>query len=276
MKDGIIEGKQINLGAILSLMALLLVVSICIALYLGANEEIEIRPPAEGEVVLSEMEDYLNKLTLQVPPRNLKTKNGQQALRSVAAMIDGTLGPSNIGFPIEQKTDAAEDLLWRTIWIEAGNLKSKKVVLLSIPYGESGHTVAFALGFGEYLTKHKPDYQLKLVFSPPLEPINSTWLRNHIVEKEESLAGIIHLHTLSGDAKWATVRVAEDSNLGNKVKKSMADLKWNNNLNFQPTESPTEIQIGLHLDDRSPQEGTAQRFLRMIPVVKKIADLMAN
>jgi len=246
VSDGILESKKINVGAILSSMAGLLIVSICIALYLGANEEIEESIPAEGEVTIAEMEDYLHKLTYLVGPRNLKTEPGRKAIRSAAAMIDGTLGPSNTGYEITQKMDPAEGLLWRTLWVSAGNKESKEVVVIAIPYGNEGHEVAFALGLGEFLTKHRPNYHLKLAFYPPLENIGRAWLKERVISKEENLRGVIELKAGGSDS------TSSDSVQEN------------------------EVSIQLHLDSQSPRDGTAARFLRMLPVTKLIADTFVD
>ncbi len=280
MTDGIIEGKKINVGAILSGMAFLLVVSICIALYLGANEEIEERPPAAGEVTISEMDDYLHKLTHLVGPRDLTTSSGQDALRSVAAMIDGTLGSSNTGFKIFKKVDPAVDLLWQTLWIEAGNQDAKKVVMVSIPYGNEGHEVAFALGFGEYLTKHRPNYKLKLVFYPPLPEVNRAWLVERTISKRETLAGSISIKFSKAAPRWATLSLLgqEDRALRNDtIFRDLSHRQWLENLT--PLTSPTQehdAEFTLHLDPTSPRDGTPARFLRMLPVVKLVADVFPN
>ena len=81
--------KSINVGAILFGIFCLLIVSICIALYLGATEERQKSKPIEGQATVKEMADYLKKLNTQIGKRDIETPEGQKALRQTASMIEG-------------------------------------------------------------------------------------------------------------------------------------------------------------------------------------------
>ena len=75
----------------------LLIVSIFVALYLGATEEQEKRGPLEGDITVSEMADYLNKYETFIGPREIGSEDGERAMRQALAITMGTLGQENLG-----------------------------------------------------------------------------------------------------------------------------------------------------------------------------------
>ena len=81
----------------LAVIPALLIVSICVALYLGANADQEEAKPLEGDITVPEMSDYLLKLNNLIGEREIGTEAGQKAFRRLNAMTAGTLGSENLG-----------------------------------------------------------------------------------------------------------------------------------------------------------------------------------
>jgi len=264
-------------GIILSIIPLFLIVSVCVALYLGANEETPEQVPVEGEVTLSEMQDYLNKLTHLVGKRDLESKEGQQGLRSVSAMIDGTLSPANIGYEIFQKNDPAEGLLWRTLWVEIGPKDDDKASVLLIPYGKSGAEVAFSLGLAEYFTKHKPQGKLKLVFYPPVPGFTSQSLASKVLSEGEDVKSVVHLSAKSGGLEWANVSILSSGNERSRIQDLLEKHSWGKAVNLDDSRAAFplpggDFSISLTFNEGDDSKSRAEKFLRMLPVVKILID----
>jgi len=238
----------------------------------------------QGEVTLSEMKDYLNKLTRLIGPRSLTGAEGQKNLRSVAAMVDGTMAPMNMGYDVHQKQDPAEGLLWRTLWVEAGEKKSKDVVLIVVPYAGTGENVAFALGLAEYLTKDQPQKKVKLVFSPPLLEVKLSWLQERVLDESENLLGSVLIQTElgveTGAGAWASVDFPGNKTLQESVLSALKQRNWLERLNVSTLSATTagdyDFSVTLHPDIRGGLAETAEIFLRMLPVVKVILDVVSE
>jgi hypothetical protein len=254
--------KKINVGAILFGVFCLLIVSICIALYLGATEERQESKPIKGQATVQEVADYLKKLNGQIGNADLKTPGGQLALRQTAAMIEGTLGPLNLGYEVSRSSDErAEGLLWTTLWIDAGDVENREVTLLAIPYGEGGTPVAFGLGLAEYLVLAKPKQRVRIVFYPPVFQ-QSLWER--VEGDSEELVGQIDLLGGAGHNTWGNLYLPE------AMRKVIQDPTWEKNLNvLDPKEG-----VLVELSEKGPMktQQQADRLLRMMPVVKALLD----
>jgi hypothetical protein len=139
-----ISGIKITLAVIPAL----LIVSICVALYLGANADQEEAKPLEGDITVPEMSDYLLKLNNLIGEREIGTEAGQKAFRRLNAMTAGTLGSENLGYEIfRNQIDSVNGLLWSTIWIKAGDRESREPVVLAIPQASRGSGPAFRIWF---------------------------------------------------------------------------------------------------------------------------------
>ena len=216
----------------------LLILSICIALYLGANAEVEERPPIVGEITVPEMTDYLRKMQSLIGARDLETKSGQQALRQIAATTMGNLGPENLGFEIfKSQSDAAQGLLWPTIWVQAGDRESENPVVIAVPQAESGTGIAFAYGFAEYLTSHQTKVGVRIVFYPPLYDEDlPKWIWDRCGAEGERVAGFIKVAGGGGEGDLAEFKVpAANQSL---VRELAEQTGWNGNVRILDGDAP--------------------------------------
>ena len=106
--------KRPKFGLYLFAFFALLIISVIVALYVGANEEPQKSKPIEGQVTRDEMRDFLKKMNTVIAERTLETTSGQKAMQQTAAMIEGTLGPLNLGYNVSRSVkERAEGFLGR-------------------------------------------------------------------------------------------------------------------------------------------------------------------
>lgn len=249
----------------------LLILSICIALYLGANADQEEAEPLKGEVSIAEMADYLRKLNVLIGPRVISTKSGQQEFRKINAMTIGTLGPENLGYEVlRRQSDAAFGLLWTTTWIEAGDRESDEPVVVAIPLAESGTCVAFGYGLAEYLTSHQATVAVRIVFYPPLVgPDLKSWIWERVGKKGETLAGFISLGAGRSGVGHAALRVPRED------LSAIQEVTLRNRLDDQVVVSESQessIEVSLIENEDESREVLAQRLLRILPLVKDLIE----
>jgi|GEM_PF-533643 len=256
----------------------LLIVSICIALYLGANEEQEPSRPIEGEVTIPELADYLNKLNRGIVERGFFTEAGVQGLRGTAAMVKGNLGPENLGYRIHaNQADSAQGLLWETIWIDVGGTGEageKAPLLMAVPYGENGTPVAFALGFAEYLTAHPLSAPLRVVFYPPIP--DDEELRDWVAQRSsagQSARRFLLVRGSGSENLWASMTSPQSDSA--MLSSLLGKKGWEGNVLL---DEDAASQVTLKLGERGAvsNEAHAQRLLRMMPLVKSLLDEFAN
>ncbi|YCM45427.1 hypothetical protein V2O64_05265 [Verrucomicrobiaceae bacterium 227] len=252
----------------------ILILSICIALYLGANEEEEPNRPVEGEVTIPELADYLMKLNRGIVARDFLTEEGVQGLRGTAAMVQGTLGPLNLGYRIHlNQADSEKGLLWETVWIDVGEVEGEAPVVLAIPYGESGTPVAFALGFAEYLTAHSLQVPLRIVFYPPLpgEGELKSWVEKRSGAGQLS-RGFLVVRGGGPEGLWASISAPESD--GAMLSGLLSKKGWEGNVVLDE-EKVSQIALKLGERGRGSNEAHAQRLIRVMPLLQSLLDELA-
>lgn len=253
----------------------LLILSVCLALYLGANADKEEARLVVGEVTVSEMADYLKKVHTMIAERAVATEQGQRALRQVAAMSMGTLGPENLGYEIFQsQKDSAAGFLWPTIWIQAGDREAKDPVVLAVPQAGQGAGLAFAYGFAEYLTSHETKAGVRIVLYPPLDEGDlAAWLWERCGARGERLKGFLKVSEGKGGVVLNEMSVpASDQEF---LKKLAEKKTWEGCVTLLDAASPHfELRLaGRSQDGRVAQ---AQHLIRVMPLVKELLEHFAQ
>ena len=259
----------------LAVIPALLIASVCIALYLGANADQEESEPAEGDITVPEMADYLLKMNRLIGARSIDTESGQQAFRQYNAMTRGTLGPENLGYEIfRSQKNSANGLLWSTIWVKAGDRKSKELVVLAVPQVESGTAAAFAFGFAEYLTSHETMAGVRIVFYPPfVEGRLDDWIWELCGEEGKSMKAFLKI-TGGDDKEPETVFLIPDR------RKSLFDVLkaskiWGSEMSIDGEPSPF-LEVRLIERNRLSRPEHAQKLIRMMPVMKDLVDRLGE
>lgn len=259
---------------IIAVVPALLIFSICIALYLGANADQEESEPIVGEVTVPEMADYLSKVHDMIGARDVKTAAGQKAFRQITAMTIGNLGPENLGYEIfKSQSDAAEGLLWSTIWVKAGDHESTNPVVLAVPQAESGTGIAFAYGLAEYLTSHETKVGVRIVFYPPLHDDDlPAWIWERCGAEGETMAGFIQV---SGGGKEMDLAELSAPAAKQSLLKELAEQKgWAGNVRLQE-KAAAYLKLRLSERHRITRPEHAQRIIRMMPLVKDLIEQLA-
>lgn len=270
--------KRPTLGLWLAAIPALLILSICIALYLGATAKHETPAPQAGEVTAAGLADSVAKLTRLVGPRDLETPEGRQALKSAVAMAEGTLGTSNTGYETFQTTDPAVGLLWRTLWVDTGKTaesKTDQVLLLTANYGGRGEETAFLIALGEFFTRNKPALTARTVFHPPLPGSDQTsWLRERVMADDEEFAGRVEIVAGSESTQWATLSCPPK--LAEALRGILKARRWDQAVNLIELAGLDHVQLTVHRHPVQPVEGTANFMVRLLPVVRSVLDLLGD
>lgn len=255
----------------------LLIVSIFVALYLGATEEQEKSVPMEGDITVSEMADYLDKYQTFIGPREIGSEDGERAMRQSLAMTMGTLGSENLGYEIfSSQTDSSHGRLWRTIWINACEDESKEPVVLAFPLAGSGSELCFAYGLAEYLTSHPLKTGVRLVFYPPLAKGNlEEWIWERCGGEGETLGGFVHVrgHGPSVD----TLEIFEGRNSAVVFKKLRDSRILQRIAVFSgQREEYEQLEVALSEDMTGRRLSYAKRLVEAMPAMKELIEIVAE
>jgi hypothetical protein len=64
---------------------------------------------------VSDLEDMVDKFADRIGQRNIESEQGRVGLRRAASMIEGRLGPQNVGYPVvKSEGKAAHGFLWKS------------------------------------------------------------------------------------------------------------------------------------------------------------------
>lgn len=258
----------------LAVVPALLIVSICVALYLGANADKEESKPYEGEVTVEEMTGYLANLKEVIGERKIDTEEGQLAYRQLRAMILGALGPQNLGYETSlSQLDSANGLLWPTIRVEAGNRGADEVVVLAVPQAGNGTGVAFALGFAEYLASQTTLAEVRIVFYPPFVSGDfADWIWKRCGDESRELRGVVKVSGGDPGGRFTVFAGPGEAMILRELKESKL---WDERLSLatKPTE---EFEVRLVEEGSFSKTEQARLLIRLFPVMKNFLDRLAR
>jgi hypothetical protein len=274
MSDSSEKSKVSGIKVTLAVVPALLIVSIIVALYLGANADKEESQPYEGEVTVKEMSDYLRNLNEVIGERQIDTEEGQAAFRQVRAMVMGALGQQNLGYQVLQtQLDTANGLLWPTLWVTAGSREEKEVVVVAIPQTGSGTPAALGFALAEYLAGMTTEAGVRIVFHAPLEEGDfDEWIWKRCGQEGETLKGVIRV--LGGDPKDRVTVLAgpEGENVLQEIRESKL---WSEGLSLD-VEAAQGIEVRLIEQGLSTRQEHAGRLIQLLPLMKTLADRVAR
>ena len=265
------KSKVSGIKVTLAVVPALLVVSIIVALYLGANADKEESQPFEGEVTTQEMSGYLKNVNEVIGERRIDTEEGQACFRQLRAMIKGAWSP-NLGYEVLKLSSIPQTDCFGTLWITAGNRESKEVVVMAIPQIGSGTPAALGFGLAEYLAGMSTVAGIRIVFYPPLQEGDfEEWIWKRCGREGESLKGMLwvsggdpmdRVTILAGPARSPLLQGIKDSKL------------WRGGLLLAPNSSQ-EIEVKL-IEQGGFREKHAERLIQLFPLMKTLLDRMAR
>jgi hypothetical protein len=154
---------------------------------------------------VSDLEDMVDKFTDRIGERDLETEQGRVGLKRAASMIEGRLGPQNVGYPVKKcEGQAAYGLLWKSLAVEIrGEDKPDEVVFAAVSYSGAGNvadanSVSTLMMLSASMAREKAARTLRFVFLPMNLSANEqkSWLIKRCLKPGESCAGIIGLKTM--------------------------------------------------------------------------------
>lgn len=144
----------------------ILAVSVILSLVWYVNREEETWEPYESQVKVSGIFDNLQKLQTYIGPRGWETEEERKNLRSVTAMIDGWLGPENLGYEVERSRGIERaGRLWPVLAIQRGGQENQSLV--GISQGDEGAGLAVAFALAELEGHFEGENGVALIFYPP-------------------------------------------------------------------------------------------------------------
>ncbi len=190
---------------------------------------------------VSDLEDMVGKLTDRIGSRDIETEEGRGGLRRAASMIEGGLGPQNVGYPVKRSEgEAAHGRLWKSLYVEIrGEDDPEEIIFAAVSYAGAGEVadsncVSTLMMLASAMAREKPAKTLRFVFLPMNKSPDqqNRWLLDRCLKDGESCVGIIGLQTMTGSPKaggadWEAITSSD------------ADKAW---WDFVSNESSSEIK----------------------------------
>ena len=133
----------------------------------GTNDELIKLNYLASEFDSKALRDSVSKLEELVGERGYSGERAQVGLRRAASLIEGTIGPNNLGYKVERDTGSAyEGRIWKNYWIDSSESGGDGTVLLWADYSslqESG-SVAALLSVAEWMRGRDFEKRIRLAF----------------------------------------------------------------------------------------------------------------
>lgn len=154
---------------LLTALPTILVLTSGLSLLLYVRDKGSDATPRESEVTRDGVQKTLDKLYNYIGKREMKSSAKFDNIRSVTAMVDGSLGPENLGYEVyHSEGEVSEGFIWPMLWIDLGAKKAGKVKVLAIAQQDEGAALALGMHFAEYVAGHWDGGHVKIVFYSPL------------------------------------------------------------------------------------------------------------
>lgn len=130
---------------------------------------------AAGDFSEAGLLDSVSKLEGFLGERSFSGELGQQQMRGTAALIQGTLGPNNLGYSIESEPAVTrEGKVWRHFWIESESVSGKGDLLIWADYTDPSQSasVAALLSLAEWVRGRNFGRQITIAFVADPTQIN--------------------------------------------------------------------------------------------------------
>jgi len=168
---------------------------------------------------ISDLDDMVGKFSDRIGVRSTETEEGRDGLKSAASMIEGRLGPQNVGYPVKKgKGQAAHGLLFKSLWVDVrGETQPESVIFAAVSFAGAGevadaNVAATLTMLAASMAPDQTNRTIRFVFLPvdrsPAE--QNRWLVEHCLAEGEQCDGIIGIKTMDGAPDLGTAEwVAE-------------------------------------------------------------------
>ena len=148
-----------------------LAISAAIAMWMkvsgGTNDEMVKLNYLASEFDSKSLRDATSKLEDLVGERGYVGESSQIGLRRAAALIEGTVGPNNLGYKVESdKGLTKEGRIWKNYWIDGKEKGGGGVVLLWADYSrmEESASVSALLSLAEWMRGRDFEKKIRVAF----------------------------------------------------------------------------------------------------------------
>ncbi|MBK1792708.1 hypothetical protein [Persicirhabdus sediminis] len=202
------EKKPILVKSLLMIFPLGIIIGIVVAMYLYFYWE---RQDDEAQELYQNVEmtqesfaDRVNKLHSMVGERKLTGEQTQKGMRSASAMVQGELGPNNVGYVIHEDDGFTQGgLIWKGTWVNVeGRVDKKQVVVVAASLQGDGKlgdssVVASLVALARQLSGQMPEHTIRIGFAACADDQLADWVRKDIIANDEKLIGIVQLTTMA-------------------------------------------------------------------------------
>ena len=161
---------------------------------------------------VSDLDDMVMKFTDRVGVRDVETEAGRSGLKSAASMIEGRLGPQNVGFPVKKDGgEARHGLLWKSLWVDIRGQKTpERVIVAAVTFAGSAevadaNATSTLMMLASSMARDKPARTIRFVFLPigQSSEDQNRWLVQHCLAENEICDGIIGIQTMQSEPDLA-------------------------------------------------------------------------
>lgn len=176
--------------------------------YLEREEEREHAVIASYGMRWDDLDDMVGKFSDRIGPRGVTTETGRHGLKRAASMIEGRLGPQNVGYPVKKGPGISMDgLVWKSLWVDlTGGVEPEKVVFAAVSFAGPGevadaNSISTLMMLASSMAREKPGKTIRFTFLPmDLTPDEQNrWLLQKCLLEGETCAGIIGLQSMQGE-----------------------------------------------------------------------------
>lgn len=175
--------------------------------YNERRDEQEHRVIAAHGLRIEDLDDIADKFTNRIGVRSVETEEGRSGLKSAASMIEGRLGPQNVGFTVKKdEGEAKYGLLWKSLWVDIrGQETPERVIIAAVSFAGEGNvadanTTSTLMMLASSMARDQLARTVRFVFLPLEQSPDqqNAWLLERCLQKGETCDGIIGIKAMQG------------------------------------------------------------------------------
>ncbi|WP_227021471.1 hypothetical protein [Oceaniferula marina] len=165
---------------------------------------------------VEDLSDMVGKLTDRIGPRDHGSESGRRGMKQASAMIEGRLGPQNVGYKVEKGGgEAIGEWQWKSLWVDIeGRSAPEEVIIVAASYAGEGQDadatcLSTVVMLASAMARKEPARTLRFVFLPIAQSPNlqNQWILKHCLGADEQCVGILGLQTMdeaptAGGDEW--------------------------------------------------------------------------
>ncbi|MBK1853547.1 hypothetical protein JO972_01110 [Verrucomicrobiaceae bacterium 5K15] len=157
---------------------------------------------------VDDLQDMVGKFSNRIGVRAVDSEEGRRGLVAAASMIEGRLGPQNVGFPVKKSEgQASHGRLWKALWVDIrGSEDPESIIFAAVSFSGAGemadaNTVSSMVMLASTMAREVPERTIRFVFLPlDLSPSEQNrWLLERCLNDGERCDGIVGLKEMQGE-----------------------------------------------------------------------------